>query len=90
MDLDFDFSPATNTIPIRRLALSQGQGSEVRAAWLRFPSLTLEPLLHSFLRTGEGSYHYEADRGAFASELQVSGAGFVLQYPPLWAAEGGM
>jgi hypothetical protein len=88
LDLDFDFSPATNTIPIRRLALAPGARADVKAAWLRFPGFTLEPLLHSFRRTGERSYHYEAHGGGFASDLEVSDAGFVLRYPPLWAAEG--
>jgi hypothetical protein len=49
--------------------------------------LTLEPLLHSFRRTGDTSYRYEAYGGGFVSELQVSAAGLVLQYPPLWVAE---
>jgi hypothetical protein len=88
LDIDFDFSPATNTIPIRRLSLAQGDRADVRAAWLRFPDFTLEPLLHSFRRTDERSYHYEAHDGGFVSELEVSPAGFVLRYPPLWVAEG--
>ncbi len=36
-DLDLNFSPSTNLLPIRRLGLDVGQETEVRAAWLRFP-----------------------------------------------------
>lgn len=43
-DLDLNFSPSTNLLPIRRLNLAIGAQADVRAAWLRFPSFTLEPL----------------------------------------------
>ena len=35
VDLDFNFSPSTNMLPIRRLGLAVGQEARVRAAWLR-------------------------------------------------------
>jgi uncharacterized protein len=38
VDLDLNFSPSTNTLPIRRLGLAAGQAGEVRGAWLRFPA----------------------------------------------------
>ena len=44
IDLDLNFSPSTNLIPIRRLNLAVGQKGDVRAAWLRFPSFKFEPL----------------------------------------------
>ena len=86
-DLDLSFSPATNTIPIRRLALNQGERAEVRSARLSFPDLTLEPLVQSYARTGESTYRYEAAGGEFATELEVDAAGFVVRYPPLWERE---
>src|ERR1044071_2773527 len=44
IDIDLNFSPSTNLLPIRRLNLAVGAGEGVRAAWLRFPSFALEPL----------------------------------------------
>ena len=44
LDVDLSFTPATNLLPIRRLALPIGEKATVRAAWLTFPALTLEPL----------------------------------------------
>jgi uncharacterized protein len=90
VDVDLEFSPSTNTIPIRRLSLNLGERAEVRAAWLRFPHLTLEPLVHSFARTGESIYHYESFGGDFTTDLEVGSAGFVLRYPPLWESEAGV
>jgi hypothetical protein len=86
-DLDLNFSPSTNLLPIRRLALGAGQGAEVRAAWLRFPGFTLEPLNQYYTRTGEAAYRYESAGGRFAAELKVSEEGFVTEYPRFWAQE---
>jgi len=36
-DIDLGFSPCTNTLPIRRLALAVGETARVTVAWLRFP-----------------------------------------------------
>src|SRR5690606_2784207 len=41
LDIDLGFTPATNTLPIRRLALEVGESANVRSAWLRFPELRL-------------------------------------------------
>ena len=60
VDLDLNFSPSTNALPIRRLGLAVGQAAEVRAAWLRFPSFALEPLEQVYRRTGETTYRYES------------------------------
>ena len=39
IDVDLNFTPATNLIAIRRLALGVGHASDAPAAWLRFPEL---------------------------------------------------
>lgn len=87
VDLDLSFSPVTNLIPIRRLALNQGERAEVRSAWLGFPELTLEPLVQTYARTGEHTYHYESSDGAFVTDLEVDSAGLIVRYPPLWELE---
>jgi uncharacterized protein len=87
IDLDLNFSPATNLLPIRRLDLAIGQEGEVRAAWLRFPSFTLEPLSQLYRRIDETTYRYESHGGDFLTELTVNEAGFVTRYPNLWEIE---
>jgi hypothetical protein len=90
VDFDLSFSPSTNTIALRRLALNPGERAEVRSAWLRFPELTLEPLVQSYVRTGESTYHYESSGGEFVTDLDVDRAGFVVRYPPLWEGAAGV
>lgn len=87
IDLDLNFSPATNLLPIRRLGLAVGSQAPVRAAWLRFPCFTLEPLDQVYHRTGEATYRYTSAGGAFVADLRVGEAGFVTEYPGLWQAE---
>lgn len=86
-DLDLNFSPSTNLLPIRRLSLEIGQSAEVRAAWLRFPSFRLEPLPQVYRRIAEATYRYESAGGQFVRDLPVNGAGFVTEYPDFWIAE---
>ena len=86
IDVDLNFSPSTNLLPIRRLGLEVGQEAEVRAAWLRFPGFTLEPLEQRYRRTGERAWRYESAGGAFVRDLAVGDDGFVVRYPGLWEA----
>lgn len=88
VDVDLNFSPSTNLLPIRRLNLAVGGRAEVRAAWLRFPSFALEPLEQAYTRTGERTYRYESAGGAFVRDLDVDEAGFVTRYPDFWEREG--
>ncbi len=86
IDIDLAFSPVTNLLPIRRLALAVGDAARVRAAWLRFPELTLEVLEQTYTRTSTTQYRYESAGGAFSRELTVDGMGLVVDYPGLWAS----
>lgn len=83
-DVDLSITPATNTLPIRRLALDVGGSASVDAVWVRFPDLTLERLSQRYLRTAERSYAYESGDGAFAAELDVDEAGVVVRYSRIW------
>ena len=87
LDIDLGFSPSTNLLPIRRLALAVGKQAEVRAAWLPFPSLELQLLPQVYRREGERTYRYESGGGAFTRTLEVNSTGFVTSYPGIWQAE---
>lgn len=89
LDVDLGFTPATNTLPIRRLALAVGETAPVRSAWLRFPQLRLEPLEQTYTREAEQVYRYEAqvDGEPFTARLDTDAYGRVLCYEGLWEAE---
>jgi hypothetical protein len=86
-DIDLGFSPVTNLLPIRRLALPIGGHALVRAAWIRFPELTVEVLEQTYARVASNRYHYESAGGSFRRDLVVDAFGCVVEYPGLWRAE---
>ena len=89
LDVDLGFTPATNTLPIRRLALAVGETQPVRSAWLRFPELRLEPLEQTYTREAKLVFRYHAtvDGEPFTARLDTDAFGRVLRYEGLWEAE---
>lgn len=83
-DIDLSVTPSTNTLPIRRLGLAVGQSADVTAAWIKFPSLEIEPLPQRYTRVADRTYRYESRGGSFAATLEVDERGLVIDYPPAW------
>ena len=85
-DLDLNFSPSTNLLPIRRLGLAVGEETGVRAAWLRFPGFELEALEQRYRRLAEDTYRYSEPgqrlHGRSAGELCRAG------HPVPWLLRG--
>jgi hypothetical protein len=87
--VDLGFSPSTNTLPIRRLGLAVDDSAEVRAAWVRFPQLTVEPLPQRYTRLGPDRYLYESLASDFRAELEVDDLGLIVRYPGVWERAAG-
>jgi hypothetical protein len=83
-DVDLGITPATNTLPIRRLDPAIGEAVAVTAAWVRFPELTIEPLPQRYIRLAERRYRYESAGGAFVTEIEVDELGLVTRYEGGW------
>jgi uncharacterized protein len=87
VDVDLGFTPATNLLQLRRIALAVGEEAEVPAAWLAFPELTVERLKQRYRRRDQGTYDYRAPDVPYEAQLQVNDLGFVILYPGLWEVE---
>lgn len=87
VDVDLNFSPSTNLLPVRRLNLAVGEEAVVRAAWLRFPRFQLEVLEQVYRRTAPELYEYESAGGSFKAQLRVNEFGFPVEYAGLWQVE---
>ncbi|WP_018152185.1 putative glycolipid-binding domain-containing protein [Leeia oryzae] len=85
-DIDLGFTPATNTLPIRRLQPAMGTTVAVTAAWLRFPDLTFSPLPQRYTALADGLYRYESANGSFTALLRVDEYALVLDYGDIWHA----
>lgn len=84
IDVDLGITPATNTLPIRRLDLGEGRAASVTAAWVLFPELKFEVLPQTYTRLAEDRYRYESDLGRFTAELTVDDQGLVIYYENGW------
>ena len=85
IDVDLSITPFTNTLPIRRLGLSEGQGADIRAVYLRFPHLTvtIDRQRYTCLKRGR-HYRYESLDSDFVRDIDVDADGLVVTYPGLF------
>jgi len=84
-DVDLGCSPSTNTLPIRRLRIGVGASKTVKAAWVRFPELTVVKADQTYTRLDEFTYRYAS--GEFEAELTVDDENLVAAYAD-WARTG--
>ncbi|NOK17529.1 putative glycolipid-binding domain-containing protein [Corallococcus carmarthensis] len=89
-DVDLGLSPSTNALPINRLRLEEGASTEIRAAWIRFPSLEVMPARQGYTRVGPARYRYESLESGFNAMLDVDMDGLPIEYAGIWRrlAEG--
>jgi hypothetical protein len=88
IDLDLGFTPATNLIAIRRLALRVGERAEAPAAYVEFPRMRLVELPQLYHRTSRTTFDYQAPSVGYRGELRVSRIGAVVHYPGLFEEVG--
>jgi hypothetical protein len=85
-DIDLGWTPATNTIPICRLALEVGEAAQITAAWVRFPELDVVSSEQRYTRLTDDRWRYQSDDYDFELRTDV-GTGLVLAYgDDLWRA----
>jgi uncharacterized protein len=84
-DVDLGCSPSTNTLPIRRLRLGVGSAKTIKAAWVRFPELTVVKADQTYTRVDEFTYRYAS--GDFEADLTVDDEGLVAAYAD-WTRTG--
>jgi len=84
IDLDFAFTPATNLIALKRLALRVGQRADAPAAWLEFPRLKLRVLPQTYERASASEYDYAAPTVGYAARLKFDRQGAIIHYPGLF------
>ncbi len=82
LDVDIALTPLTNTIPIRRLELSERESADLDVVYIHpGPTVDVSPQRQRYTRTSTG-YRYES--GSFQADLLVDADGIVTDYPGLW------
>ncbi|WP_248910212.1 putative glycolipid-binding domain-containing protein [Halocatena marina] len=88
-DVDISVTPFTNTLPIRRLELNQGESTEIETVYISVPDLHVETAIQKYtcldpLDQDSGRYRYESVTSGFTAELPVDADGLVTDYPDLF------
>lgn len=78
IDVDLGWTPATNLLPIRRLALEVGEIARIDAAWLRWPELDVVRAEQTYERVAEQEYVYRS--GSIVVTLRTTVDGIVTRY----------
>jgi hypothetical protein len=86
-DLDLSFTPATNLLQIKRIALPLGEPVRSPAAWFDFDSGALGELEQVYERRSERALYYRAPGVGYEGLLELAPSGFIRLYPGLWKAE---
>lgn len=85
VDVDFESSAVTNTLPLHRLDLVEGVGVDVPAAFVRADDLRVERLEQRYTlqeRAPEAlTFRYASATFGFACELRYDAAGLIVDYP---------
>jgi hypothetical protein len=86
LDVDVQYSPLTNLMPIRRLGLDRpGATGGFRMAWVSVPSLaiTLDRQRYTLLGIDDGDHcaRFEDGDGFFTAVIRCDADGLVVDYP---------
>jgi uncharacterized protein len=84
LDVDLSYSPLTNTLPIRRLRMLDGDAGAshtIHVAWILLPSLEVVDSSQTYEVIGDRRIRFVS--GTFSTELDVDEHGYVRHYPEL-------
>ena len=84
VDVDITATPFTNTLPIRRLRLNDGDSRDITVAYVTVPDMTVTTHGQRYTRLGERRYRFETRDGEFTRDLHVDEHGLVVHYPGLF------
>jgi hypothetical protein len=87
VDLDLNFTPATNYIQLRRISITRNSAVELPVAWFDLDTGTMSELPQIYKRRSETAFWYESPVHGYQAQLELAPNGFIRRYPHLWEAE---
>jgi hypothetical protein len=84
IDVDISLTPATNTLPIRRLDPPLGAGVDIKVAYILAPELSLRAGPQRYTRVGDRLWRFNGVDINFTADISVDEEGFVADYPGLF------
>jgi uncharacterized protein len=84
IDVDLTLTPFTNTLPIRRLKLRDGESAEIDVVYFEVEKWEVRPAPQRYTRLNKNTYHFESLDIDFNATLKVDDDGFIIDYPELF------
>ena len=84
MDVDLWPTPFTNTLPLRRLRLPEGQSVEITVAHVEAPDLRVRAKPQRYTALGDRRYRFESLDDGFSAEILLAGDDLVQRYEGLF------
>ncbi|HYY94813.1 MAG TPA: putative glycolipid-binding domain-containing protein [Pyrinomonadaceae bacterium] len=88
LDVDISPTPFTNTLPIRRAGMREGESAEVVVVYIALPEIELRAARQRYTclkRVRKGArYRYESLSSGFTADLVVDCDGLVVDYPGIF------
>lgn len=88
IDIDISATPFTNTLPIKRLSLNEGESRNIRVVYIDVDNFTLKSMKQRYTYISsslEGcKYKYENLESGFNEEIIVDKDSLVVDYPNLF------
>lgn len=85
IDVDIQWTPLTNTLPVRRLDLQPGEETSISVAYVELPSLTLRRVEQRYTRIDDTTVRYSSPTRAGERDLILDHEGFVIDYPDVFS-----
>lgn len=83
-DIDIPLTPFTNTLPIKRLNLEQGEKQQIPVIYFDIFERQTRTVHQKYTRLFETEYQYENVPNDFEAKITVDDFGLVLDYPALF------
>lgn len=85
IDVDLSATPFTNTLPVKRLGLQQGQTADLLVAYVQFPDLdvSIDRQRYTCIRPLR-LYRFESLDSDFVRDVEFDSDGLVVTYPGLF------
>jgi hypothetical protein len=84
MEVDIPLTPFTNSLPVNRLQLVDGQEKNIDVIYIDLLEDSIKKVKQKYRRISAEVYHYENVPNDFEAEITVDEAGFVIDYPQLF------
>jgi hypothetical protein len=84
IDIDSQNTPFTNTLPIRRLSIREGQVEPTSVVYIAIPSLEVTPVTQRYTGLPGGRYRYESLTSEFVCDIEFDNHKLVTTYSGLF------